>query len=188
MKRRLLSLVLCVCMVFSMMPAAAYAALLDNPPAVNEEILSRLEELCGSEDEAEQYYDLLQQYGLLDEEGSAMESWTITMDGQPVTLARLREILAGDYDPDKLVMVDGTPVSLKDLDTILQIEDYIAYLRETYFSGSKWTAEQLVSLQSLQEQIESSGIMLLGLEEDSSTTAPSGVDHSARVSVTADTT
>lgn len=182
MKRRLLSFLLCICMVITMLPATAYAALLDNEPATNREILAQLEAICGSEEEAERYYALLQQYGLLDEDGSVMDSWTITMDGADVKLSDLRAVLAGDYDPTKLVIVDGTPITLGDLDTVLQIEDYIAYLRRTYFSGGKWTAEQLASLQSLQEQINTRGIMLLGVN-DEGTVGASGVDHTVRISV-----
>lgn len=182
MKRRLLSFLLCICMVLTMLPATAFAALLDNDPAYNREILAQLREICGSEEEAERYYALLQQYGLLDEDGSAVDSWTVTMDGQEVTLADLRAVLAGDYDPEKLVLVDGTPITLGDLDTVLQIEDYVAYLRETYFSGGEWTQEQLESLRSLQEQINTRGIMMLGVN-DEGTIGASGVDHSATVTV-----
>ena len=182
MKRRLLSFLLCICMVITMLPATAYAALLDNEPATNREILAQLKAICGSEEEAERYYALLQQYGLLDEDGSVMDSWTITMDGADVKLSDLRAVLAGDYDPTKLVIVDGTPITLGDLDTVLQIEDYIAYLRRTYFSGGAWTQEQLASLQSLQEQINTRGIMLLGVN-DEGTVGASGVDHTVRISV-----
>ena len=52
MKRRLLSFLLCICMVITMLPATAYAALLDNEPATNREILAQLKAICGSEEEA----------------------------------------------------------------------------------------------------------------------------------------
>ena len=185
MKRRLLSFLLCICMVITMLPATAYAALLDNEPATNREILAQLEAICGSEEEAERYYALLQQYGLLDEDGSVMDSWTITMDGADVKLSDLRAVLAGDYDPTKLVIVDDTPITLGDLDTVLQIEDYISYLRETYFSGGEWTQEQLASLQSLQEQINTRGIMMLGVD-DGGTVGASGVDHTVQISFRGD--
>ena len=187
MKKRILSFVLCICMVISMLPATAFAALLENDPDYNREILAQLTELCGSEDEAERYYSLLQQYNLLDEDGNAINSWTITMDGEDVTLADLRDILAGDYDPDKLVLVDDTPISLGDLATVLEIEDYIAYLRETYFTDGEWTQEQLDNLRSLHEQINTEGIMLLAAN-DGSVIGPSGVDHTQRITVPASVT
>ena len=148
-------------------------------------ILAQLQEICGSEDEAERYYGLLQQYGLLDEDGNAIDSWVITMDGEDVTLDELRAVLAGDYDPDGLVTVDGTPITLGDLDTVLQIEDYIAYLRRTYFSGGEWTQAQLASLQSLKEQINTRGIIMLGVD-DGGTVGASGVDHTVQISLRGD--
>ena len=50
-------------------------------PRENEQILSELEAIAGSQDEAERYYDLMERYGLLDEDGNAVESWEIQMDG-----------------------------------------------------------------------------------------------------------
>ena len=185
MKRRIPSMILCICMVITVLPVQAFAALLDNDPAENRAILAQLQEICGSEDEAERYYGLLQQYGLLDEDGNAIDSWVITMDSEDVTLDELRAVLAGDYDPDGLVTVDGTPITLGDLDTVLQIEDYIAYLRRTYFSGGEWTQAQLASLQSLQEQINTRGIMMLGVD-DGGTVGASGVDHTVQISLRGD--
>ena len=185
MKRRILSMILCICMVITVLPVQAFAALLNNDPAENRAILAQLQEICGSEDEAERYYGLLQQYGLLDEDGNAIDSWVITMDGEDVTLDELRAVLAGDYDPTKLVIVDDTPITLGDLATILEIEDYIAYLRRTYFSGGEWTQAQLASLQSLQEQINTRGIVMLGVD-DGGTVGASGVDHTVQISLSGD--
>ena len=56
-------------MFATVLPTAAFASLLDNGPAVNAEILAQLEALVGSPEEAQRYYALLQQCGLLDEDG-----------------------------------------------------------------------------------------------------------------------
>ena len=82
--------------------------------------MSQLREICGSKEEAERYYDLLQDYHLLEEDGSAVEHWAITMDGKEMTLAELRALLNGSYDGKQIVEVDGTPVSLADLAVILE--------------------------------------------------------------------
>lgn len=182
MWKSFLAALLCVCLLVSGLPLSALAAVIDNTPEENQEILAALEELCGSAEEAQSYYALLEQYGLLEENGAVAESWEITLDGENITLDQLREILAGNYDPEQLVLVDGTPISLEDLDTVLQIEDYIAYLQETYFSGQKWTKEQLLALKDLNEQIKAEGIQILAAAED--IPWPSGVSHVARVSVT----
>lgn len=169
-------------LVFNCVPTQAIAAVINNNPAVNEEILGELKELVGSEDEAQTYYELLQQYNLLDEDGNMVESWEIRMDGEDITLDELREILAGDYDAEHYITVDGTPMTLGDVATAIQIEDYISYLRETYYSGTEWTTEQQASLASLMDQIDEEGIQLLSAD-DESLLGESGVNHAARVSI-----
>jgi len=162
---RLISMLLALVLCFQMLPLTALAALLDNDPAYNQEILESLTEIVGSEDEAARYYAMLDRYGLLDEEGNLAESWEIWLDGEQVTL---EDILALLEDPDcdltKYVLVDGRAITLGELQTILQIEEYITYLREKYFDGHQWTAEQQASLVSLLEQIEEEGIELLSEE------------------------
>ena len=178
----LLALILCV----QLLPAAAMAALLDNGAAYNQEILAALADIVGSEDEAERYYAILQQYGLLDEDGSMPDSWDIWMDGAQVALEDLRALLdSGDYDPDHQLLVDNTPITLGNLKTILEIEDYLAYLQERYFDGHQWTAEQAAGLQSLMDQINSEGISLLSTDSTTVTSWPSGVNHNADVVVDA---
>ena len=182
MKRRigkkLVSAIQAIILCVQLLPMAALASLLDNSPAYNQEILAMLESMVG-EDDALAYYYMLQQYGLLDEDGSEIESWDIWMDGEQVTLEELRALLEGDYDPDHYILVDNTPITLGDLATIIEIEDYLAYLQETYFSGAQWSEEQLASLDSLMAQINSEGIMML--DSSGGVTWPSNIDHSARV-------
>ncbi|MEG1683040.1 MAG: hypothetical protein RR295_04360, partial [Oscillospiraceae bacterium] len=182
MKQRIFAALLTVVMLLTMLPMTAFASLLENSPAYNQTILSELTELCGGEDEAKRYYAILEQYGLLDESGNATDSWAITLDGEAITLEEIRALLAEkDCDLQKNVVVDGRPISLGDLKTMLEIEDYIAYLRGTYYSGGKWTAEQQASLKSLMAQVNDEGIQM---KSAAGATAPSGVSHNARVSVT----
>ncbi len=179
---RLISIVLALVFCVQMLPLPAMAALLDNDPAYNQEILNALTEIVGSEDEAERYYALLDHYGLLDEDGNLSESWEIWMDGKQVTLEEIREALAAPgCDLDKYVLVDGQPITLGNIKTILEIEEYLAYLQETYFDGHQWTAEQQASLQSLINQIKTSGITLTA--DNGTPVGGSGVSHSARVVV-----
>ncbi len=173
--------VLTLVLVLGMLPASVMATLLDNDPARNREILTELEQIVGSEEEALAYYDILQRYNLLDEDGNAVTSWEIRMDGREITLEELREVLAGDYDPDYYITVDGMPIALGDVAAILEIEDYLAYLRETYFDGQQWTAEQQASLDALVDQINRDGIVLTSGTGD--TLGGSGVNHAAQVMV-----
>ena len=179
--KRFLAGILTVVMMGTILPTTAFAALLDNGAEKNQAILAELEEICGSAQEARRYYDLLEQYNLLDEDGRLMESWSITMDGEEVTLEELRAVLEGDYDPEQAVTVDGTVLTLGELDTILQIEDYIAYLRDKYFTDKKWDAERLDNIDDLLKQLRGEGIQLLGAGEDK--VFSSGVDHSVIASL-----
>lgn len=74
--KQLTAIILAIVMTVTAWTPEVLAALLDNDPELNREILSSLEALCGSPEEAEGYYAILQQYGLLDEEGNAASSWT----------------------------------------------------------------------------------------------------------------
>lgn len=186
MKRRIISIILALAICLALLPTTALAALLDNGPDYNQEILAQLTEICGSKDEAARYYAMLQQYGLLDEDGSVIDNWTIYYNGEEVTLAQIKELLADpDCDFSKYVVVDGTIITLGELKTILEIEEYIAYLRGKYFTDYQLTREQLDNLQSLIDQINSEGIMLITGDADS-TPWPSGIDHEARVKVAFD--
>lgn len=53
-----------------------FAALWENGRIHNQEILTALENLCGSKDEAQHYYALLDEYGLLDEDGGLFSNWS----------------------------------------------------------------------------------------------------------------
>ena len=179
--KQIAAMILVIVMAATAFPPVVMAALVDNDPQVNREILTRLEELCGSPQEAEGYYALLQQYGLLDEDGNAASQWEIELDGEPIDLAGLRALLEDpDCDLTRYVWVDGSPLTLEEVQTMLEVEDYIAYLRETYFSVGQWSQEQLDNLDSLVEQMNTEGIQLLAPE---SAAMPSGVDHSVTASL-----
>ena len=112
--KRLLSLAMALVMVLMLVPATVWASLSDlltRDAAYNSEILSALEQFAGNPEDAQAYYEILQRYNLLDEDGSTVENWEITMSGEPITLDELREVLSGDYDPQQYVWVDGSPVT-----------------------------------------------------------------------------
>ena len=130
----------------------------------------------------------LAQYGLLTETGAAPD-WNLALSGGGREIAA-DELLAlvkdGALADDTVVNVDGTPVTVADLKVMLEIEEYIAYLQETYFDGHQWSQEQLDSLDSLMEQINSEGIDVLAPEGSEAIQFPSGVDHTAVASMSLD--
>ena len=83
MRKRVLSLLLMVCMTLSLLPGTAYAAvgdLLNRKAAENESLLQQLQDFTG--ESYEEVYDLLDTLGLLDENGNLVTDQTIDLDGE----------------------------------------------------------------------------------------------------------
>ena len=175
MKKRILSILLICCMVLTMLPTTAFAAVSDslgNTPEENQEILEQLSALTGGS--SDQVLSMLNALGLLDEAGNLKVDQTITLDGQVLTLAAVMEQLENPAtDLTRIADVDGTPVALGDLKTMIQIEQELQRIKDTYFSGREFAGEALENLNSLMEQLELQGI---SLQYSASATAPVGVE------------
>ena len=175
MKKRILSILLLCCMVLTMLPTTAFAAVSDslgNTPKENQAILEQLSALTGGS--SDQVLSMLNALGLLDEDGNFKVDQTITLDGQVLTLAAVMELLENPAtDLTRIADVDGTPVALGDLKTMIQIEQELQRIKDTYFSGREFTGEALENLNSLMEQLELQGI---SLQYSASATAPVGVE------------
>ena len=76
-------------------------------------------------------------------------------------------------DLTRIADVDGTPVALGDLKTMIQIEQELQRIKDTYFSGREFTGEALENLNNLMEQLELQGI---SLQYSASATKPEGVE------------
>ena len=175
MKKRILSILLLCSMVLTMLPTTAFASVSDslgNTPEENQAILEQLYALTGGS--SDQVLSMLKALGLLDEAGNFKVDQTITLDGQVLTLAAVMELLEKpDTDLTRIADVDGTPVALGDLKTMIQIEQELQRIKDTYFSGKEFTGEALENLNSLMEQLELQGI---SLQYSASATAPVGVE------------
>lgn len=175
MKKRILSILLLCCMVLTMLPTAAFAAVSDslgNTPKENQAILEHLSALTGGS--SDQVLSMLNALGLLDEDGNFKADQTITLDGRVLTLAAVMELLENPAtDLTRIADVDGTPVALGDLKTMIQIEQELQRIKDTYFSGREFTGEALENLNSLMEQLELQGI---SLQYSASATKPEGVE------------
>ena len=175
MKKRILSILLLCSMVLTMLPTAAFAAVSDslgNTPEENQAILEQLSALTGGS--SDQVLSMLNALGLLDKAGNFKVDQTITLDGRVLTLAAVMELLENPAtDLTRIADVDGTPVALGDLKTMIQIEQELQRIKDTYFSGREFTGEALENLNSLMEQLELQGI---SLQYSASATAPVGVE------------
>ena len=160
MMKRFLALVLCLCMTLTLLPTTAFAAVSDslgNTPEENQAILEQLSALTGGS--SDQVLSMLNALGLLDEDGNFKVDQTITLDGQVLTLAAVMELLENPAtDLTRIADVDGTPVALGDLKTMIQIEQELQRIKDTYFSGREFTGEALENLNSLMEQLELQGL------------------------------
>ena len=175
MKKRFLAALLSLCMTLTLLPTTAFAALSDslgNTLKENQAILEQLSALTGGS--SDQVLSMLNALGLLDEDGNFKVDQTITLDGQVLTLAAVMELLENPAtDLTRIADVDGTPVALGDLKTMIQIEQELQRIKDTYFSGREFTGEALENLNSLMEQLELQGI---SLQYSASATAPVGVE------------
>lgn len=98
--KQLLAGLLAILMVFTSIGNNVYAdILLDNGSEKNKEILSELEgiallkDVLGedvSDEDLQKYYEILQNYGLLDSDGSEIKNWDIWLDGKKVTLDEIK--------------------------------------------------------------------------------------------------
>ena len=175
MKKRFLAALLSLCMTLTLLPTTAFAAVSDslgNTPEENQAILEQVSALTG--DSSDQVLSMLNALGLLDEDGNFKVDQTITLDGQVLTLAAVMELLENPAtDLTRIADVDGTPVALGDLKTMIQIEQELLRIKDTYFSGREFTGEALENLNSLMEQLELQGI---SLQYSASATKPEGVE------------
>ena len=175
MKKRFLAALLSLCMTLTLLPTTAFAALSDslgNTPEENQAILEQLSALTGGS--SDQVLSMLNALGLLDEDGNFKVDQTITLDSQMLTLAAVMELLENPAtDLTRIADVDGTPVALGDLKTMIQIEQELQRIKDTYFSGREFTGEALENLNSLMEQLELRGI---SLRNPASATKPDGVE------------
>ena len=167
MRRRLLSVLLVCCMALSLLPGTAYAAvgdLLGNTSSRNESLLQQLESFTG--ESYEEVYDLLDTLGLLDEDGNLVTDQTIDLNRETYTLEEIEDLL---HDPNtdltQVAEVDGVPIALKDLATIIAIERQLQYLQEKYFTGASFEGEALDNLNSLLEQLQGEGMTLAANSE-----------------------
>jgi len=175
MKKRFLAALLSLCMTLTLLPTTAFAAVSDslgNTPEENQAILEQVSALTG--DSSDQVLSMLNALGLLDEDGNFKVDQTITLDGQVLTLPAVMELLENPAtDLTRIADVDGTPVALGDLKTMIQIEQELQRIKDTYFSGREFAGEALENLNSLMEQLELQGI---SLRYSAFATKPEGVE------------
>lgn len=183
--KRLLASVLAIIMMAGIMPPVAYAAvseLVTRSAVENAALLEALREVYG--DDAGAYLAVLEQYGLLDEDGNLITDEKIVMNGVEYTLDEIEAILEDPgTDLSTVVEADGTFLTLEELKTIVEIERYLAYLEATYFTQQDLTDEQIDSFYDLADAWASGDVQLLAADGFNGV-GPAGLDHDVRLKVT----
>lgn len=160
MKKRILAVLLCLCMVLTMLPVSALAAvggLLNNTPEQNETLFEKLQSFTG--ESPEEALELLDSMGLLDEDGNLITDQTLDLDGKQYTLEEMEALLEDpSTDLSQVAYADGVPIALGDLKTVIAIERELQHLQETYFSGKTFDGEARENLNSLVTQLQTAGI------------------------------
>lgn len=185
--RKPIAVLLLILMVAGLIPPATFADLgtsKGNTAAENRAVLQALEQLAGNEVTAETAEKLLGELDLLDENGEPRITAAVDLDGELLTLAEVRQLVfSPEADLGRLVLVDGTPISLADLRLMLAIEDELLRIKQTYLGEVSLTDEQRAALDSLRRQIENDGISVAGFA-DATPVFPSGIDHDIYIEVT----
>ena len=162
MRKRLTAVFMCLCMMLTLLPAPAYAAvreLVGNPAEENQALLEELEALTGQDGEA--VLELLEAYGLLDEDGNLITDQTVILNGAEYTLEEIEAMLDDPAtDLSEVGYVGDTPIALGDLKTIIAIERELQRIEELYFSGTPFEGESLDNFNDLLDQVQASGITL----------------------------
>ena len=156
---KILTMIVTLSLLLTMIPAQIVsAAVMSGKVAVNEELMDYLTDLYG-EESATAIAQNLEQMGLLDEEGN-FRTYQIEYNGKKLSVDEVRELLEDpEVDLTQKCQVDGQEITLKDLKTLLEIEDELNRIESTYFSTDvELTDEHQKSLESLLEQLSKSGL------------------------------
>ena len=109
--RKVLCCILVILMVLQMtIPALAYtSSTINNSMQENQTILEKLQSMYGDELTEDDIVNELSNMGLLDEGGNLNVTESIMVDGTPMTLDQVKQMLyKDDADLSRVVSVDGT--------------------------------------------------------------------------------
>ncbi|NLA05514.1 MAG: hypothetical protein GX881_07360, partial [Firmicutes bacterium] len=162
MRKKILSLLLVFCFLFSLLPAPAMG-FIGSGAGGQQAVLDELTALFGDEGAAREALNQLISLGLVDQNGRPRTGMKIELEGRNLTLEQVKNLLAAEgTDLKQKITVDGVTLTLGDLKVMLQIEAQLELMRQMLLgNGVALTAQHRASLQSLLAQIETEGIGLL---------------------------
>lgn len=153
-KMRYLAMFMAVVMGVTSLSDSVLAAFNSTAEEANaKDTLKKLEE--GQEIDAQEAKYILESLGIFNEDGS-MNTSKIIMDQREYSLEEIKEYLqGGTADLDKKVSVDGTELTLGNVQTMLQIEEELSNYQTTYFpeNTGEYTPEMEATISSLLMQL-----------------------------------
>ena len=189
--KRLLTIVIALSLVCgSVTPAFAYMdAVMQNTPEQNVQLLEQITQI--SEDGTktpEEKLAALKEIGLLEPPGEALADGSaggepdiaaflaglggnnaVQLNGEECTLDTIREMLAApDVDLEQKVDVDGIEVTMGNLKTMVEIEDQIQKIADSFTFPEDLGEDRQAEYESIMDQLQTEGIELT--DEDGSAT------------------
>ena len=153
-KMRYLAMFMAVVMGVTSLSDSVLAAFNSTAEEANaKDTLKKLEE--GQEIDAQEAKYILESLGIFNEDGS-MNTSKIIMDQREYSLEEIKEYLqGGTADLDKKVSVDGTELTLGNVQTMLQIEEELSNYQTTYFpeNTGEYTPVMEATISSLLMQL-----------------------------------
>lgn len=151
---RFLAMLLAVTVCVTSFSQSAWAAFDSTAQEADaRDVLQKLE--SGKEIDAQDAKFILEKLGLFNEDGTPVTS-KIIMDQKEYTLDEIKALLeGGTADLTKKVTVDGTELTLGNIQTMLQIEEELTAYQETYFPEhtGEYTPEMEATISSLLMQL-----------------------------------
>ena len=170
-----------------MQSLAAVGATKQNTQEENQNILDVLNAITGDTETTMEVYEQLRALNLTDEDGNLITR-KMQVDGKEMTVQEVLAMIEGGADLSKTVTVDGTTLTLGNLQTMAKIEAELARIQETYFNENvELTDEQREALDSLRKQLSEDGITIDGFASlEDEVKFASGINHDAYLTVSSD--
>ena len=154
----------------------------------DEALVAELQNLCQDGEDAVQILDTLRNYGLVDEKGMPKTNETFLVNDTEMTEEELIE--EAERHKDGEVQIDGIETTWKELNALLSVKKSIQELTDfmdtDVIIDDSNREEYQASLESLQAQLMSGTIDMYA--DSANCTFGAGINHQARVIVTAEKT
>ncbi len=186
--KRCLALLLVVALAVPNTGLQIFASSKEKEVQYSQEVINEMEKLCSDEEDPIEVLDTLQKHGLVDETGMPIVGSTFDVDGIKMTEEELIE--EAKKHETGTVFIDGIELEWVNIRYLLYykyaLQEVAEYADLNYTIDESNEEAYIESLSSLKAQLMSGGIEVT--QNSAQTTYGAGINHQARVIVTADKT